>query len=123
MNVLVRRHAAALSLTVFAILFFSSCSKEGRDFQRLKRARKDTQQSQSLAATLKDTHRGVQLALADIDCFGGETRGWSSWMLEKSLLSSEVDGALRRLFQDTSQSLSRRIEAARLLWLRTGELT
>jgi hypothetical protein len=121
MRLVPARSVVGAFVAIIPALLFSSCSQEAGDFTRLKLSRKETQQSQILATALKDRPRGVRLALEDIDCFGGETRGWSSWILEKSSLSSEVDRGLNNIVFGLEQRLARRIEAARILWLRTGD--
>ena len=106
-------------LLTLSILLLTSCSQEKRDFVRLKALRKSTAESEVIARQLKETPKGIELALEDINCFGGETRGWSSWMIEGSSVP-EIDLKLRKILSG-EKSLPRRIEAARLLWLRTNE--
>jgi hypothetical protein len=83
-----------------------------RDFQR------DTEEAQQIASYLKDTSRGITLALDDMDCWGGKTKGWSTWILASSSLPL-VNDRLERILRDESEWPGRRIQAAWILWRRT----
>ena len=86
---------------------------------QIKAARKDNPtQAMQVAHEIKDTPRGVALALRDFNVFGGETRGISSWILENSGRSEDVNSNLRRVAADQEQPLSRRFEALWILWRR-----
>ena len=56
----------------------------GRDevlFAALKWSHDDSVNARALAGELAKTEHGLRLALADADVFGGETGGWSSYVL------------------------------------------
>jgi len=114
---------AVLILAYTVILTVAGCSKEDHKFAVLQSSGRDTEKSRQLSLELKDTHEGIRLALKDINCYGGTTEGWSSWILRKSILSSQVNCGLAKICTNEVESMSRRIEASRLLWERTGELT
>src|SRR5260221_386540 len=99
---------------VFGLLLCSGCSRESLDFAKLRSYRRETPVATNLAVKLKESSRGVDLAVADMDCFGGQTRGWSSWILEQSSLADYVERKLTRTCGDHNESLTRRIEAARI---------
>jgi len=46
------------------------------EFRMLILFRKDTTQARALAERLATSPTGVRLAVADLDVFGGRTRGW-----------------------------------------------
>jgi len=114
--------SALVGLALVCLLAFSGgCLTERWQFTRLQAVSEDTEKAEQLARHLRSTERGVHLALNDMNCYGGKTRGWSSWILETSPLSSEVESRLRRITDDTSQGLPRRVEAAIILWQRTSD--
>lgn len=65
--------------------------------------------------------KAVKLAAADISVWGGRTGYYASYMLERSTLDELVRTELRAVADDTTEDLSRRAEALRILWRRTGD--
>lgn len=106
-----------LILAVVAILV-SYFAKERLMFWRIYRVKKDDpEEAMRLAAALKDTPRGIALAMKDFDGYGGKTRGISTWMLEYST-RPEVVPFLIRIADDPSEPQPRRFEALLALWRR-----
>jgi hypothetical protein len=105
-----------LFLQVFLI-----CACRIESFEALKRARKDDPEAaRQIATALKDDQGGLELALRDFDIYGGQTRGWSSWMLARSSLDQLVTARLNSLSHDGSQPFSKRFEALWILWRRSS---
>ena len=103
-----------------SMLFSSGCTEERIAFKKLHRVRRDQDAARPLAETLMKTEQGVQLALDDFDCFGGTTRGWSSWIIEHTPITN-VNERLDSIMGDPAFEESKRISAAWLLWRRTDE--
>lgn len=114
--------SALLGVALLCILASTGgCFAERWQFTKLQGISEDTAKAEPLAVNLRNTQRGVHLALSDMNCYGGKTRGWSSWILETSPLSSLVESGLKRVVNDASQGLSRQVEATIILWRRTGD--
>jgi hypothetical protein len=103
-----------------SMLLSSGCTKERIAFKKLHRVRRDPDAARPLAESLMKTEQGVQLALDDFDCFGGTTRGWSSWIIEHTPITN-VNERLDSIMGDPAFEESKRISAAWLLWRRTNE--
>ena len=105
------------------LCLIGGCSREDATFSKLRTYRRETAKAQVFANELKESPRGVSRALADMDCYGGTTRGWSTWILENSSLSNHVENACKQLLRDSKQPLPKRIEASIVLWRRTHDTT
>jgi len=75
----------------------------------------------ALSRQLSDTEEGVELAVADLDCYGGRTSGYSNWILLTSRLHGTVRSRLEEIAENDAQSLERRVAACEILWRRTDE--
>lgn len=64
---------------------------------------------------LAETRGGVDFALSDFDGYGGETKGWSSWILKSSNQPDYVLASLLRIARAPQENPSRRMEAYDLL--------
>ena len=115
------KRLAKCFLAMLLLCFFGACSNEQRVFYQLQEARREDDRARPLAAELAKTSKGVGLALADMNVFGGTTRGWSSWILTETALSAEVEPKLKAILSDRSAEAGRRLEAANIMWTRTGE--
>jgi hypothetical protein len=113
----------ALCATLINSVFLLGCSsKEERKFYDLELNARDTERSRELVEELKNTKKGVELALKDFNCYGGRTQSWSSSILKKSSLSSQVEVSLTEICTNGDEPMSRRVEAAHILWCRTRDI-
>ena len=110
------------SLMVAFVVILCACSRrEERLFAELKDAPRDSVRARANGLELSRTRKGIDLAVADMDIFGGNTRGWSSWILVASESVDLVEPRLKRLMADSAVASEKRMEAANILWLRTRE--
>lgn len=110
--------AIAVSLVGFCLM---SPPGDSLLFEVLKLTGKHHGIAGRLASHLKHRPKGVQLALADINSLGGYTFGWSAWILLESPLEERVMSGLTALAEGGTTSVSRKAEAMKILWERTGE--
>ena len=115
------KNASIKALLFASLLLFTSCSREDQLFRQLKDARREPVRAEAIATELSKTNRGVELAVADIDIFGGKTRGGSATILTKSELDSVVDPSLKEIVRDSTIAIAKRMEAAIILWYRTKD--
>jgi len=106
-----------------SLCLLGACNNEQRLFYKLQEARREQARARPLADELSKTSQGVKLALADFNVFGGTTSGWSSWILIESGLTSEVEPELKKTIAEPSIDLARSVEAAHIMWIRTGDTT
>ena len=92
------------------------------NFELLKFYRKEPEAAAPIAAQLANTEYGVRLAIADMNEFGGHTRGWSESILLQSALTN-TNAKLIETIENHDDTLpaSKSIIAARLLWCRTED--
>jgi hypothetical protein len=117
--VMLNRYRNCLWLS--CVLLVSGCTKDDVTFSKLRMNRRDTTKAQIYAAELKETPGGIKRAIKDMDCYGGSTGGWSSWILEQSSLAADIDEPLKELLRAQGEPLTKRIEAAIVLWNRTHD--
>lgn len=75
----------------------------------------------ALAAEIRETPEGVDSALEDMRVTGGRSGGLASWILLTSSLTNLVEEGLTAVVKSRKEPDERRIEALRLLWLRTTD--
>lgn len=115
------KNASIKALLIASLILFTSCSREDQLFRQLKDARREPERAEAIATELSRTNRGVELAVADIDIFGGKTRGWSATILTKSELDTVVERRLNDIVRDSTVPIAKRMEAAIILWYRTKD--
>ncbi len=111
-------------VVVVGLLLAICCLDPGKahiQFTCLKAWRRDTAKARAVSEGLAMRPAGVRLALADMDVFGGTTRGWSSWILKHADDGEFAEKGLWGIADSRSQRASRRIEALWILWERTGD--
>lgn len=74
-----------------------------------------------VARNLRTKPRAIDAALEDISLYGGNSRWAGSWILMTSPLSANIEPKLRAIAASPDQPLYRRVEALRILWVRTGD--
>lgn len=104
---------------LLSLVLLTACTNEQRLFYRLQEARRQADRARPLATEVSKTSKGVELALADMNVFGGTTGGWSSWILMESALTNEVEPKLKGIIANRSADPENRIEAAHIMWVRT----
>ena len=93
------------------------------DFELLKFYRKEPESAGPLAAKLANTEYGVRLAIADMNEFGGHTRGWSESVILQSPLTNLNDKLIAIMDNhDGTAPANKSIIAARMLWFRTDDI-
>jgi hypothetical protein len=105
----------SMSLVAVAVYELPSCVMMAL---RWNRANEDT--ARPLAKYLTTRERGVELAMVDMNIFGGRTRGWSSWILTETLLP--IDKDLNAIASNEGEPLSRRFEASIIMYRRSKDL-
>lgn len=116
-----RRHVVISLICLLGVILVLRWTPERWQFNKLRSVKGDDPERARLdriAKKLKDNPEGFKLALEDFSIFGGHTGGYSSWMIEASSLP-HVNQALESIERDSSLRLSKRIEAAWMLWQRT----
>ena len=100
------------------LVILTGCLKSKLLFFKLKLYRRDTKVAISLAKQLSQTPQGVELALKDMSVFGGETRGWSIWILEYTNITN-VNSRLKKIAYGSKYPIHKQIQALLILWHRT----
>ncbi len=113
--------AIAAVAVLLPVLVFKGCAGEAGTFRQLRLASKHPDEARPYAMKLRSSKAGVALAFRDMDVFGGQTRGWSSWIVQTSPLDEEVEERLFELVDGNATPLPKRLEALWVLWKRTGD--
>jgi len=113
--------SVALAFVACLLLFWGRL-RSSYEFACLRRHRKHPAVAAYYAERLRSTRRGVDLALGDLGLFD-TTRGWSSWIVEKTPLSEYVESRLKEVGGSSEPDLNRRIAALLVLWRRTRDST
>jgi hypothetical protein len=83
--------------------------------------KKNPQRAKQIAQSLLESEIVLELSAKDIDIFGGNTRGWSGWILLNTKKKEKAIDELNKVAFDDKFELSNRIEALFLLWELTSD--
>jgi len=120
-----RRHRVSVLLmaSVIAVVVITTLAPWIRfKIMEVASIQSDSPLCQILADTLKNNTKGIDYAVEDVGLYGGDTRGWSTYILVESDLNSYVENKLANVANDNNAPVGVRIQATWIMWRRTADV-
>lgn len=111
---------ALVIFALFGVGHFLSRS-EFKKLEHSIRFSEDWKDIEISARRLRRDPKAINEAFADFNIWGGKTRFVSSWILMTTELQNEVDPRLKSVMESSKVPIEKRLEAAKIFWIRTGQ--